>query len=128
MYYLTVENHFSSAHQLRGYRGKCENLHGHNWRVELTVRGENLNDIGILMDFHDLKDILREAVSDLDHVNINDHPSFTEKNPSSELLAKYIFEKVSDLLTAGNFADILTDSVTVYESDTTRCLYRQENR
>ncbi|MGL4368209.1 MAG: 6-carboxytetrahydropterin synthase QueD [Spirochaetota bacterium] len=124
MYYLTIENHFSSAHQLRGYKGKCENLHGHNWRVILTVRGGKLNSIGILIDFHDLKDLLKNVLSDLDHVNVNEHPAFIDQNPSSENLSRYIFEKISALLTEKGFADIITDAVTVYESDTARCTYR----
>ena len=124
MYYLTIENNFSSAHQLRGYKGKCENLHGHNWRVILTVKGEKLNDIGILIDFHDMKKILKTAIDDLDHININEHPGFTAQNPSSENIARYLFEKISELLLDGGNADIVTEEVTVYESDTSRCTYR----
>ena len=124
MFFLTIEDHFSSAHQLRGYKGKCENLHGHNWRVILTVKGEKLNDIGILIDFHDLKSVLKEALADLDHVNVNEHPSFLVQNPSSENLARYIYERVRALLSAGGFADIDMDEVTVYESETSRCTYR----
>ena len=124
MFFLTIEDHFSSAHQLRGYKGKCENLHGHNWRVVLTVKGEKLNDIGILIDFHDMKAVLKEALADLDHVNINEHPAFTAQNPSSENLARYIFEKVGALLSGRGFADIMMDEVTVYESETSRCTYR----
>jgi 6-pyruvoyltetrahydropterin/6-carboxytetrahydropterin synthase len=124
MYYLTIEDHFSSAHQLRGYKGKCENLHGHNWKVILTLRGEALNDIGILIDFHDMKAILKDALSGLDHVNINEHPAFTVHNPSSENIAKYLFDKISALLSSKDFADISTDAVTVYESETSRCTYK----
>ena len=124
MFHLTIEDHFSSAHQLRGYKGKCENLHGHNWKVILTVKGEKLNSIGILIDFHDMKAVLKEALADLDHVNINEHPSFTAQNPSSENLARYIFEKVGALLSGRGFADIMMDEVTVYESETSRCTYR----
>ena len=124
MFYLTIEDHFSSAHQLRGYKGKCENLHGHNWRVILTVKGETLNDIGILIDFHDMKSVLKEALGDLDHVNVNEHPAFLTQNPSSENLARYLFGKVSALLSGRGFADIITDEVTVYESETSRCTYR----
>ena len=124
MFHLTIEDHFSSAHQLRGYKGKCENLHGHNWKVILTVKGEKLNGIGILIDFHDMKAVLKEALADLDHVNINEHPSFTAQNPSSENLARYIFEKVGALLSGRGFADIMMDEVTVYESETSRCTYR----
>jgi 6-pyruvoyltetrahydropterin/6-carboxytetrahydropterin synthase len=124
MFYLTIEDHFSSAHQLRGYKGKCENLHGHNWRVILTVRGEALNDIGILIDFHDMKSVLKQALSDLDHVNVNEHPAFLTQNPSSENLSRYVFERIGALLSERGFADIITDEVTVFESETSRCTYR----
>lgn len=126
MYYLTIEDHISSAHQLREYKGKCENLHGHNWRIVLTVKGTTLNSIGLLIDYHDLKTVLKKALADLDHVNINEHAHFTAVNPSSENLARYIFETVQVLLSGQNSADVITDEVTVYESDTNRCSYRND--
>jgi 6-pyruvoyltetrahydropterin/6-carboxytetrahydropterin synthase len=125
MYYLTIEDHFSSAHQLRGYKGKCENLHGHNWRVVLTVRGEKLNDIGILIDFHDLKKYLKIIMNDLDHINLNDLAPFDRVNPSSENISSWIFSRISVLLKENGFTDIIADAVTVYESDTSRCTYRE---
>ncbi len=125
MYYLTIEDHFSSAHQLRGYKGKCENLHGHNWRVVLTVRGEKLNDIGILIDFHDLKKYLKIIMNDLDHINLNDLVPFDRVNPSSENISSWIFSRISVLLKENGFTDIIADAVTVYESDTSRCTYRE---
>jgi len=84
MYILTVEDSFAAAHQLNGYMGKCENLHGHNWKIELEVAGHVLNDIGLLIDFHDLKDILKSVLADLDHVNLNETELFSTINPSSE--------------------------------------------
>jgi 6-pyruvoyltetrahydropterin/6-carboxytetrahydropterin synthase len=126
MYYLTIEDHFSSAHQLRGYHGKCENLHGHNWRVVLTVKGKVLNDIGILIDFHDLKSILGEITQTLDHLNLNDLDHFAHENPSSENIARYIFCQTDLLLKSRGYSDIHTDSITVYESDTARCTYRED--
>ena len=125
MYYLTIEDHFSSAHQLRGYKGKCENLHGHNWRVVLTVRGTKLNDIGILIDFHDLKRFIKSIMAEIDHINLNEFPPFDRENPSSENLACWIFSRISVLLKENGFSDIIPDSVTVYESDTSRCTYRE---
>lgn len=98
MFELTVRDEFSAAHQLRGYEGACEKLHGHNWRVEVAVRGERLNEIGILLDFKELKAHLREILSELDHRNLNEHPAFLQKNPSSENLARYIFERLSERL------------------------------
>lgn len=91
-----IERHFSSAHQLRGYKGKCENLHGHNYKIEIFARGEELNNIGLLIDFGDLKRAADEIVNYLDHRNINELPPFDEElNPSAENLAKYICEYIA---------------------------------
>jgi 6-pyruvoyltetrahydropterin/6-carboxytetrahydropterin synthase len=123
MYTLTVEGNFSSAHQLRGYRGKCENLHGHNWKVVLSVRGEELDSTGLLIDFTELKSMLRDIIEELDHRNINDIPCFTQQNPSSENIARYIAEQFASSLRARGHAKISMDSVTVWESDTSRCTF-----
>lgn len=124
MYKLTVEDTFASAHQLRGYKGKCENIHGHNWRIELTVKGTTLNSIGLLIDFHDLKSLLKSVLNTLDHKNINDIPPFTEINPSSENIARYISEEVSRLL-SGEHPEISVHTVTVWESEKSRCTYEE---
>jgi 6-pyruvoyltetrahydropterin/6-carboxytetrahydropterin synthase len=93
---VMIERNFSSAHQLRGYRGKCENLHGHNYRVEIYARGRELDNIGLLVDFGDLKAAADEVVRYLDHRNINELPPFDrELNPSAENLARYILERVA---------------------------------
>lgn len=122
MYILTIEDHFSSAHQLRGYKGKCENIHGHNWKVVLSIKGTKLNKIGLLIDFHELKRILKEILGILDHKNINEIPPFTEQNPSSELIAKYIADSVNSREEIAN-SEIKVESVTVWESHTSRCTY-----
>lgn len=122
MYELTIEGNFASAHQLRGYKGKCENLHGHNWRVELTVSGSELNDIGLLIDFHDLKRILNEVLDRLDHKNINDVKPFNRENPSSENIARFIALEIEILLN-DEAPDIQIASVIVWESATSRCRY-----
>jgi 6-pyruvoyltetrahydropterin/6-carboxytetrahydropterin synthase len=96
MFEVMIERHFSSAHQLRGYRGKCENLHGHNYKIEIYARGRELNNIGLLVDFVELKDAADEVVQYLDHRNINELPPFdVELNPSAENLARYILERVA---------------------------------
>jgi 6-pyruvoyltetrahydropterin/6-carboxytetrahydropterin synthase len=93
---VMIERNFSSAHQLRGYKGKCENLHGHNYKIEIYARGRELDNIGLLVDFGELKDAADEIVQYLDHRNINELPPFDEElNPSAENLARYILEKVS---------------------------------
>ena len=93
---VMIERNFSSAHQLRGYKGKCENLHGHNYRVEIYARGSELDNIGLLVDFGDLKAAADDIVQYLDHRNINELPPFdAELNPSAENLARYILERVA---------------------------------
>ena len=93
---VMIERNFSSAHQLRGYKGKCENLHGHNYKIEIYARGRELDNIGLLVDFGDLKAAADEVVRYLDHRNINELPPFdAELNPSAENLARYILEHVA---------------------------------
>jgi 6-pyruvoyltetrahydropterin/6-carboxytetrahydropterin synthase len=93
---VMIERNFSSAHQLRGYKGKCENLHGHNYKIEIYARGRELDNIGLLVDFGELKDAADEVVQYLDHRNINELPPFdVELNPSAENLARYILERVA---------------------------------
>ncbi len=114
MFELTVREEFSAAHQLRGYEGACEKLHGHNWKVEVTVRGERLNEIGILLDFKELRKALREVLAELDHRNLNELPAFTRENPSSENLARFIFEKLAARLAS---YPVKVYRVTVCETD-----------
>ena len=96
MFEVMIERHFSSAHQLRGYKGKCENLHGHNYKIEIFARGRELDKIGLLVDFVELKAAADEVVQYLDHRNINELPPFDEElNPSAENLARYILERVA---------------------------------
>jgi queuosine biosynthesis protein QueD len=95
-YEVMIERSFSSAHQLRGYKGKCENLHGHNYKIEIYARGSELNNIGLLIDFGDLKKAADEIVKYLDHRNLNELPPFDEElNPSAENLARFVLEYVS---------------------------------
>jgi 6-pyruvoyltetrahydropterin/6-carboxytetrahydropterin synthase len=96
MFEVMIERNFSSAHQLRGYRGKCENLHGHNYKIEIYARGRELDNIGLLVDFGELKMAADEVVQYLDHRNINELEPFDEElNPSAENLARYILERVA---------------------------------
>jgi 6-pyruvoyltetrahydropterin/6-carboxytetrahydropterin synthase len=93
---VMIERNFSSAHQLRGYKGKCENLHGHNYKIEIYARGQELDNIGLLVDFGELKTAADEVVQYLDHRNINELEPFDEEvNPSAENLARYILERVA---------------------------------
>ena len=98
-YEVMIERNFSSAHQLRGYKGKCENLHGHNYKIEIYARGRELNNIGLLVDFVELKDAANELVAYLDHKNLNElEPFITEQNSSAENVARYCLEKLAGKL------------------------------
>ena len=123
MYELMIETGFASAHQLRGYKGKCENIHGHNWKVQVYVTTDRLNEIDIAIDFHDLKRITIEVVGQLDHTCLNDIFPFTEKNPSSENISRWIFDSLRKRL-----ADykVNISAVTVWESETASATYFEE--
>ncbi len=98
MYELKVISHFDAAHALRGYQGDCANLHGHTWTVEVYIEGKQLNEIGLLVDFKDVKKYTNEIIEQLDHKYINDIPEFQEQgiNPTAENLSKYIYDKLSE--------------------------------
>ncbi len=119
MHYLQVEDDFASAHQLREYQGKCENLHGHNWRVRLKIKGARLDATGMLLDFGVLKKLLKECLDRLDHKFLNDTPPFDRVNPTSENLAKYLFDEMNKVLPAG----VVVHEVTVWESEKCAATY-----
>ncbi|HMK56073.1 MAG TPA: 6-carboxytetrahydropterin synthase QueD [Dissulfurispiraceae bacterium] len=123
MYTLSIETKFASAHQLREYNGKCENLHGHSWRVQVVVRAHSLNKIGLAMDFTDLKKLANEIIGPLDHVCLNDLPQFANVNPSSENISRWIFESMKEKVAAYN---VELKSVTVWESETAAATYTEE--
>jgi 6-pyruvoyltetrahydropterin/6-carboxytetrahydropterin synthase len=122
MFEVTVEQTFAAGHALRNYHGKCENVHGHNYRVQVTVAGEQLDGIGLLVDFLYLKRAINEVVQYLDHRFINDLPPFDVLNPSAENLAKYFHEQVSAGLT--HAAPVRVAEVKVWETDTSAAVYR----
>lgn len=125
MYEVTVEQTFAAGHALREYKGKCENIHGHNYRVQITVEGEELNRIGLLVDFVDLKRAVREVIAILDHQFINDLEPFTVINPSAENLAKYFYDEVSSRLDFKTFgAPARIAQVRIWETDTSIAVYR----
>jgi len=95
MYEVKIEEHFAAAHNLRGYQGQCEALHGHNWKVEVVVRADRLDDTGLALDFQDLKQATREVLARLDHAYLNELEAFREHNPSSERIAEYICAEVA---------------------------------
>lgn len=120
MYELSVFSHFSGAHRLRSLHGRCEKLHGHNWKVELCVTSTRLGKEGVVLDFGVLKEQLAKALKELDHAYLNDLPCFAKREPSSENIAKFVYEKVSTAL-KGQPARM--KSVTAWESDTACATY-----
>lgn len=122
MYRLKITDWFSAGHQLKGYQGECEELHGHNFKVELIVAGRKLNSIGLLVDFKELKKLLSQVLEELDHKVLNHLPSFRKSNPSSENIARYISEKISSRLPKG----VKLIEVWVWESESAGASYQSE--
>ena len=120
MYLLTVKTSFAAAHNLINYQGDCENLHGHNWKVEVAVTACDLDKSGLGIDFKVLKREAGVVINELDHRYLNENPAFQGISPSSEHISKYLFEKISERL---NNENIKVDSVTVWESDNASARY-----
>ena len=116
MFEVKIETHFSSAHDLLNYKGNCENQHGHNWKVEVYIQGTELDKSNILMDFKILKRKVNEIVDYLDHKDINELPEFQGVSPSSEIISKFIYQKVKE-----QFSGV--SRVNVWETPTSRASY-----
>jgi 6-pyruvoyltetrahydropterin/6-carboxytetrahydropterin synthase len=123
MFQVSVEESFSAGHALRGYKGKCENVHGHNYRVRVTLEGPQLDAIGLLVDFTHLKQVIRGVMGRLDHQFMNDLEPFKTVNPSAENVAKYFYDEVSKELKNLPAGARITD-VILWETDTSRAQYR----
>ena len=95
MYEIFIETHFSAAHHLRNYKGKCEAPHGHNWVVKVFVQCSSLDEIGLGIDFKDLKRVTAQVLEDLDHRDLNEIGGFVEENPTSENIARYLYRELS---------------------------------
>ncbi len=124
MYELMIEDSFAAAHQLCGDDGSCENLHGHNWRVQLAVRTKKLNKIGLGIDFKLLKQALETYLKILDHTNLNQLPAFARENPSSENIARWLYRQLSG---DAGLQGVELVRVTVWESENACASYYQEN-
>ena len=122
MFEVTIEQTFAAGHALRNYRGKCENVHGHNYRCQVTVEGRDLDQIGLLVDFVTLKKTLQTVIDRLDHQWLNDFPPFDVLNPSAENIAKYIYEEVNKGLETDGAVKLA--SVRLWETDTSSATYR----
>lgn len=120
MFEISVDYSFAAGHALRGYKGKCENVHGHNYKVQVTVAGEKLNSTGLLMDFVDLRGAIKKLAERLDHQFLNDLPPFDRLNPSAENMAKYFCDELEPQVSPHG---IRIKSVKIWETDTTTATY-----
>jgi 6-pyruvoyltetrahydropterin/6-carboxytetrahydropterin synthase len=123
MYELKVITQFAAAHQLRIFGGKCEKLHGHNWRIEVSLAGDKLDDGGLLIDFREVKEATDGILEELDHSFLNELPQFEDQSPSSENIAAYVFEKLSSKL---NNKRLRVTKVTAWESDSACASYMRQ--
>ena len=119
MYEVKVIDEFSSAHNLRNYKGKCEALHGHNWKVGVTVAADKLNKIGIVRDFSDVKKRLKDVLQKLDHKNLNSIAYFKKANPTSENLAKFIYKELKK-------KRLPVSCISVWEADDSKATYSEK--
>jgi len=126
MYILEVNTTFAAAHHLRNYRGRCENLHGHNWRVTARVTAEEPGKEGMVIDFSDLRKAVNLILTELDHTNINEHPYFRTVNPTSENLARFIFDKLNTMIPDCN-PEAQVSSVSVEETPGALAIYEPQN-
>lgn len=122
MFEVTIEQTFAAGHALRNYRGKCENVHGHNYRCQVTMEGDQLDRVGLLMDFVELKKSVQSVIDRLDHQWLNDFPPFDVLNPSAENMAKYIYDEV--LKSIATPPGVRLESVRLWETDTSYAVYR----
>ena len=120
MFDIFIDTHFSGGHHLRNYPGNCERPHGHNWKVTVTVRASELDKLGMGIDFRSVKTAVSEVVDDLDHSDLNEHPAFKRKNPSSENIAAHIFDTLKKVLVSDRYR---VYSVTVRETDSSGVTY-----
>ena len=120
---IFIKTHFSGGHHLRDYPGNCEHPHGHNWKVRVTVRASELDHLGMGIDFKTLKKEVARVIDDLDHRDLNSHPAFAEKNPSSEHIAMHIFQALEKPLATDRYR---LYAVEVRETDTSGVIYYGE--
>jgi len=115
MYEIEITTNFSAAHRLRDYNGKCERLHGHNWKVEVVAGAMELDPLGMVMDFRRLKEKVDRVLEALDHQVLNEVPPFTEVNPTAENIARHVFESLA--------GEVPVSRVNVFETDTSVASY-----
>jgi 6-pyruvoyltetrahydropterin/6-carboxytetrahydropterin synthase len=124
MYTIRTEESFAAAHYIKEYHGKCENLHGHNYKVRVYVSGQELGKGGMLLDFGILKKILKDVIEELDHKNLNEIPYFAEKEPSAEIIAEFIFNETDKRLRPDDACFL--SRVDVFETDKNLAIYTKQ--
>lgn len=124
MFEIMIGEDFSAAHKLRNYKGKCETLHGHNYKVWIKVSAPHLDKRGLAVDFKDLKQILKSVLLKLDHAYLNELAPFKKHNPTSEVIAKYIFDKIAGQLKK-SYPHLILAEVEVWETDKACAIYRK---
>ena len=122
MFRLIVKKEFSSAHILHGHPGNCKRMHGHNWLVEAEVQGDNTNEIGMVIDFKDIKNNLKEIISSLDHQFLNDLEPFINENPTAENISKYIYKELSNNINTDN---IKVSKIKLWETSNSAVTYTE---
>jgi 6-pyruvoyltetrahydropterin/6-carboxytetrahydropterin synthase len=120
---ICVEAQFSAAHSLAGYHGNCMQVHGHNWIVEVFVRCRELNDIGIGIDFRNVRQAIRDIIKNVDHSYLNEHPEFKDTNPSSENIARFLFRELGEKI---NSDTAKVSKVKVSETRSSGAYYWEE--
>ena len=123
MYKIKVQSNFNAAHNLRGYRGRCERLHGHNWKVELEVASQRLNKLSLVCDFKEVKKRLEKVLATLDHTYLNKLPYFKKDNPSSEKIAEFIYHRFKKLIKEKN---LVLKKVSVWETENSCAVFSEE--
>jgi len=134
MFEISVEETFAAGHALRGYKGKCENPHGHNYRLRITLRGPELDSTSLLYDFVHLKQVMHAVIEGVDHKFLNDQPPFDVLNPSAENMARYFYDELTRQMNGGDAAPVRQGGgpeivrVDVWETDTSKASYFPEAR
>ena len=123
MFEVAVEQGFASAHALRNYKGRCENVHGHNWKVRVVIEGEKLDQTGMLVDFLDVKSLMGEILDRIDHQFLNEIPPFDVVNPSAENIAEYFYRQMAGRLEATP-VPVRIREVKIWETDIQSATYR----
>ena len=124
MYTIKVQSYFSAAHNLRGYQGRCEKLHGHNWKVEAEIASAKLNKLSMVCDFKQIKQKLEKVLKGLDHTHLNRLSYFKKNNPTSEKIAEFIYVNLKKLIKDDN---LVLKQISVWETESSQAVFSPED-